>query len=539
MKLTIEGIKERESWEQAGITLPTFDVKEMAAYTKENPVWIHFGAGNIFRGFIAVLQQTLLDAGLEKSGIVAVDAFDYDIIDKIYKPYDNLTLLVGLKANGETVKSVIGSIAEGLKADARNQEDFPRLQGMFADASLQMVSFTITEKGYALTDMNGELLPLVKSDIEVGPSLPKHVMSVLTALIYHRYENGKSPLALVSMDNCSHNGQKLQTAVFTIAEKWAEKGYVDEAFLDYLKDEKKITFPWSMIDKITPRPAEVIEKQLADLGIEGMGLIATSKNTYIAPFVNAEIPQYLVVEDKFPNGRPALEKAGVYLTNQDTVNATEKMKVTTCLNPLHTALAVYGCLLGYQSIAEEMQDKELKKLVEKIGYEEGMPVVTNPGIIDPMTFIKEVIEQRLPNPFIPDTPQRIATDTSQKIAIRFGETIRSYVSSKELDETALTYIPLAIAGWLRYLMGVDDAGEVMALSSDPQMEYLQEIMKGIAFGNPKSVGDKLQPILSNASIFALDLYKVKIACKIEEMFAKMLEGPGAVRKTLLEYITCE
>ena len=90
-----------------------------------------------------------------------------------------------------------------------------------------------------------------------------------------------------------------------------------------------------------------------------MAPVETSKHTFIAPFVNAEGPQYLVVEDRFPNGRPALEKAGVYMTDRDTVNQTERMKVTTCLNPLHTALAVYGCLLGYRKIADEMKDPEL------------------------------------------------------------------------------------------------------------------------------------------------------------------------------------
>ena len=99
------------------------------------------------------------------------------------------------------------------------------------------------------------------------------------------------------------------------------------------------------------------------------------------------------------------------------------MKVTTCLNPLHTALAVYGCLLGYTLIADEMKDPDLKRLVERIGYTEGLPVVTDPGIIRPEAFLKEVLEQRLPNPFMPDTPQRIACDTSQKVPIRFGETV--------------------------------------------------------------------------------------------------------------------
>ena len=106
----------------------------------------------------------------------------------------------------------------------------------------------------------------------------------------------------------------------------------------------------------------------------------TAKNTYIAPFINAEAAEYLVVEDKFPNGRMPLEEAGVIFTDRETVNKVEKMKVGTCLNPLHTALAVFGCLLGYELIADEMKDEELRRLVEKIGYDEGLPVVVDPGV---------------------------------------------------------------------------------------------------------------------------------------------------------------
>ena len=98
------------------------------------------------------------------------------------------------------------------------------------------------------------------------------------------------------------------------------------------------------------------------------------------------------------------------------------MKVCTCLNPLHTALAIYGCLLGYTLISDEMKNPVLKKIVESIGYQEGLPVVVNPGILDPKEFIDQVVNVRIPNPFMPDTPQRIATDTSQKLSIRFGET---------------------------------------------------------------------------------------------------------------------
>jgi len=242
------------------------------------------------------------------------------------------------------------------------------------------------------------------------------------------------------------------------------------------------------------------------------------------------------VEDRFPNGRPCLEKAGVYLTTREIVNMTERMKVTTCLNPLHTALAVYGCLLGYESIAAEMQDAQLVKLVKTIGYVEGLPVVTDPGIISPKAFIDEVVGQRLPNPFIPDTPQRIATDTSQKVAIRFGETIKSYMADEAKDAASLTAIPLALAGWLRYLLAVDDEGKEMAVSSDPMLATLQADLAGVALGKPESVDGKLQGILSNKAIFGVDLYEAGLAAKVEGFLKEELAGPGAVRATLKKYL---
>lgn len=536
MKLSYEGLQQKEAWKHAGVTLPEYDWKAMCEATEKTPVWVHFGAGNIFRGFIAGLQQRLLNQGLAKSGIVAAETFDYDIIDKIYWPHDSMTLMVSLQPDGGTEKEVIASIAKGIKANSSDAQQWTALKAVFENPSLQMASFTITEKGYAIGDIQGNLMKVVQEDMEQGPDKARHAMSVVAALMFARFKAGAAPIALVSMDNCSHNGEKLKSSVLAIVKAWREKGLVPEEFEQYMSDEEKVSFPWSMIDKITPRPAEVIEKQLTDAGVEDMAPVITSRNTYIAPFVNAEIPQYLVVEDRFPNGRPSLEKAGVYLTTRDTVNMTERMKVTTCLNPLHTALAVYGCLLGYTSIASEMKDEELKKLVEHIGYDEGMPVVTDPGIISPMDFIHEVIDQRLPNPFIPDTPQRIATDTSQKVAIRFGETIKSYMASEKLNTNSLTYIPLALAGWLRYLLGVDDKGQEMAVSADPMLTQLQQQLAGVKVGEPDSYKGQLKEILSNPVVFGVNLYDAGLAEKVEGMFCEMLTGPGAVRATLKKYI---
>ena len=535
MKLSYEGLQDQEAWAGSGIKLPGFDWKAMVAETMQAPVWIHFGAGNIFRGFIARLQQSLLEQGLAQKGIVAAETFDFDIIEQIYKPFDSMALMVSLKADGSMTDEVVASIACGLRASAAFPEDLAALTAAFRSETLQMASFTITEKGYALKNASGDFFPFVTLDFANGPSKCTHAMSTVTSLLWERYQAGAFPLAVVSMDNCSHNGEKLRSSVLTVAAKWRENSFVEDGFLAWLQDENKVAFPWSMIDKITPRPAKVVEDSLEALGVEDMAPIVTGKNTYIAPFVNAEMPQYLVVEDHFPNGRPPLEKAGVYMTTRDIVNQTERMKVTTCLNPLHTAMSVYGCLLGFTSIAE-MKDADLKALVEKIGYLEGMPVVTNPGILSPEAFIHEVIDERLPNPFIPDTPQRIVTDTSQKVSIRFGETIKAYVSRDDLDVQSLTFIPLALAGWLRYLLAVDDQGQPMPCSSDPMLTQLQSELSGIGIGQTNNLTEKLTPILANETIFGVDLVRLGLADKVIGMVREELAGVGAVRATLHRYV---
>ena len=532
MELTLKSLHDdRDAFLAAGYHLPEFDYDTVHKNTVEHPHWIHFGAGNIFRAFQANVAQNLLNSGVLDTGLIAAEGYDYEIIEKSYRPHDNLSILATLKADNTVEKTIVGSIMESLILDSKNEAEYARLREIFKNPSLQMASFTITEKGYATANAKGEFFPAVAADFEKGPEAPESYLGKVVSLLYTRYTHGALPIAMVSMDNCSHNGEKLQASVMTVAKAWAEKGYVGQDFIAYLEDESKIAFPWSMIDKITPRPHKIVEEQLVKDNIEDMEPIVTSKNTFIAAFVNAERPQYLVVEDKFPNGRPPLEKAGVYMTDRDTVNKTERMKVTTCLNPLHTAMSVYGCMLGYTLICDEMKDADIVALIKRLGYVEGLPVVVNPGILEPKAFIDEVVEQRLPNPFMPDAPQRIATDTSQKVGIRFGETIKSYVAEGR-DLNTLVSIPLAIAGWLRYLLAVDDNGNAFEVSADPLKDDLQAKLATIKFGAPDSCTDQLDSILSNASIFGSDLTKTVLADKVKAYFKAEIAGPGAVRKTL-------
>ena len=360
MELTWKGIKDRQAFENAGIELPGYDVEKVSRQTKAFPRWVHFGIGNIFRGFIGGIADDLLEAGMMDTGITCVETFDYEVVDKIYKTFDNLVLSIILRGDGTRQMKVLGSLGEAVKADSSDPASWSRLREIFAAPTLQLVSFTITEKGYALKGTDGSYLSYVEKDMENGPAQAKGAMAVLTAMLLERYQNGACPIALVSMDNCSHNGSLLRASVLTTAEEWVGRGLAEEGFLAYVSDPSKVSFPWTMIDKITPRPSEKIAEELNELGLPNMQPVITGKRTYIAPFVNAEGPQYLVIEDSFPGGRPDLSRGkGVYLADQKTVDLCERMKVTACLNPVHSALGPLGVVLGIDIFADLLKDPDI------------------------------------------------------------------------------------------------------------------------------------------------------------------------------------
>ena len=526
MKLNLKSIQNAESrkeWASKGYKLPEYDIVKMRENTEKNPRWVHFGGGNIFKIFPAARMQDLLNKGLADTGIIVGEGFDPEVVEKGYEPFDNMNINVTLKSDGTVSKEVCASVAKAMVCSTQRPEEWKKFVEIFTNPSLQMVSFTITEKGYATAP------GYVQEDIKRGPEGCTTIICMVTALLNERFKAGATPIAVVSMDNCSQNGLKLFTGVSTIAKTWCEMGMVSKEFVTWLCDETKVSFPWSMIDKITPRPDPMVSQTINDDNVENMDVVVTAKRSFIAPFVNSEECEYLVIEDKFPNGRPALDKAGVYFTDRDTVTKVERMKVCTCLNPLHTAMSIMGCMLGYTRICDEMKDEDIVKYIERLGYVEGLPVVTDPGILSPKSFIDDVVYKRLPNPFMPDTPQRIATDTSQKLAIRFGETVKEY-QRKGLSLSNLKVIPVVLASWIRYLLAVDDNGNVFELSPDPLAESAHADIAGLQFGKALK-GGELDKILSREDIWGYNVLTSPLRDAVIKAFESMNAGPGAVRKT--------
>lgn len=533
MKFVDEVINNPDELSSKGYSLPEYNRDQMIRNTCDNPVWVHFGAGNIFRAFHANIAQRLLNNGQMDKGIIVIEGYDAEIIDKMYRPNNNYSILVTLKGNGTISKTVIGSVAESCVLDSNRSAEFDRVKEIFTKCSLQMATFTITEKGYSLTGADGNLLKNVAADSVNGPEKPESYCGKVASLLYSRFKAGAKPIAMVSTDNCSNNGDKLHNAISFFAKKWTN-GLAEKDFLDYIEDEARVSFPCSVIDKITPRPDPAVEDMIKEDKLDIAEPIITSLHTYVAPFVNAEETEYLVIEDKFPNGRPKLEEAGVMFTDKETVFKVEQMKVCTCLNPLHTALAVFGCLLGYTRISDEMKDENLVSLIKNIGYKEGMPVVTDPGIINPKSFIDTVMEERLPNPFMPDTPQRIVSDTSQKLAIRYGNTIKCYIE-QEKDISELKMIPLVFAGWLRYLMGIDDNGKKYELSPDPMIKALMPYFSKIKIGVKNDTENIFRDMFENEQIWGVNLIRTGMAKMVCQYFDELTAGMGAVRNTLIKY----
>ncbi len=497
MKLNTQAIRNANWWEARQILLPEYNVGEMRAKTAKQPTWVHFGAGNLFRAYIAKIAQRMLNVGQTECGIIAVDtSSDAALMQKVYLPNDLLSLSVTLYADGETQREVIASVAQII-----HKSEFERLAEIFRAPTLQTVSLTITEKGYT----------------------PNGIPALLAKLLRERFLSCGAPIALVSMDNCSRNGEKLKTVLLQAADE-------DADFREYI--ETKVAFPWTMIDKITPRPDERIRESLSALGLENMDILPRECAAAVAPFVNAESAEYLVVEDSFPNGRAPFELANVIMANRETVNLCERMKVTACLNPLHTAMAVLGCTLGYTRIYEEMHDADIVKLIRKIG-EEGLRFVKDPVVLNPRNFLNDLIENRLPNRYIPDAPQRIACDTSQKVPIRYGATILAW--SECAEEGQLTGVALAIAGWLRYLLGLDDNLQPFALGSDPRKDELRAHLKNVEIGHNIS-SETLRPILSDQTLFLTDLSDSLLGKKITMYFNEMCAGAGAIRTCIHKHL---
>jgi fructuronate reductase len=395
------------------------------------------------------------------------------------------------------------------------------LRDLARDPRVRFAAINAPENAYGMVYNGGDFAEptseTVKGDMVDGTF--NSDAAKWTAFALERYRAGLN-FAIASCTNYSKNGFMTGAVVRTIGKMWEEKGFAPKGFTSYLSDPSRFAFPNSMVDRIAVAPDAKTFQILEELGIDS-SVIATERTRYWA------------LEDAFPNGRPPLEAAeGVFMCeNFSEVKKYEDMKLRI-LNMSHSAIAGLGVLLGYRgnyAIYRAMQDKDLTRVIEEI-IDIVIEVVDPPKNLSPKQFALDTIT-RLNNPNIPDDPMRIAFNGSTKMVPRFLDT---YFEAREKGISAdrLKVILLPVAGFLRYTMGIDDAGESFALESDPIKETLTACGAGAKIGDPLSAA-AFRPLISDAKVMGKDLYAYEgVGSQLEKIVSSMLEGPDAVRKAL-------
>jgi len=278
-----------------------------------------------------------------------------------------------------------------------------------ADANTRIVSFTVTEAGYYL-DANHRLdlaFDDLASDVEAAKKgLPgKTIYGALTAILRARREAGAGPVTLLNCDNLRHNGDRTRAGLTQFIEHVG-----DNALLDWIGE--RVSFPNSMVDRITPRPAPELVARVE----------AATGRADAAPVMAESFIQW-VIEDRFAAGRPSWDTVGVQMV--DSVDPYEEAKIRI-LNATHSCIAWAGTLAGHRFIHEGTQDAAIRQIAFDYVTDDVIPVL-QPSRID-LAAYRDVVLERFANADIRDTNQRVAMDAFSKIPGFIVPTIRDRLS---------------------------------------------------------------------------------------------------------------
>lgn len=404
---------------------------------------VHFGIGNFHRAHQAIYLDDLFNAGSDHdwaiigAGVLPSDAA---MRDKL-AAQDFLTTVVE-QDNNKTAARVTGPMIDILPV---GEPDV--IIAKLADPEIRIVSMTITEGGYFI-DASGKFNPAHPAIAADGqnPSAPKTVFGLIVAGLKARKDKGVEPFTVMSCDNIPHNGVVTANAVVGTAK------LSDPAFADWIK--ASVSFPNGMVDRITPATSQrEIDFLKENFDIEDNW-----------PVYCEEFKQW-VLEDKFPMGRPALEKVGV--TFVPDVTPYEHMKIRI-LNGGHAAIAYPAALMDIHFVHESMENDLIRAFLAKLENEEIIPIV--PPVPDTsLADYFKLIERRFLNPKIADTIPRLAQDGSNRQP--------KFILPSTLDNLRqgrdVVGLALVSALWCRYFFGKSDSGKDI-IFNDASAERLHE-----------------------------------------------------------------
>ncbi len=456
---------------------------------------MHMSVGGFHRSHQAVYTDDILGRapswGICGIGMLLQDKANVDILQK----QDTLYTVLERSAEMDSAR-VIGSMLEIMHAPPSHADVITRL----ADPAIKILSLTITEKGYCY-DESGNLNenhPMVKNDL-ANPGNPQTAMGYIAAALGKRRAAGAAPFTVMSCDNLPGNGRLTKKILLQFA------SLADKDLCKWI--EKNVAFPNAMVDRITPvTTPEIMAKLRGDFGIEDGW-----------PVVCEDFRQW-VLEDHFSDGRPPWEEAGAQMVSD--VEPYEKMKVRL-LNGSHSALSYLSYLSGHRNVDKAMADPLIRAFVRRYMDEDVTPAVPNVPGID-LDDYKDTLIARFSNPGISDQVQRLAEDGSQKIPNAILPCIRHALKTGG----SIKWASLALAGWFRYLSGVDERLEAIAIK-DPLADKLIARAK-LEPGNPL-------PLLQMKEIFGDDLpASEKLVLEIRAAL-KSLNEQGA-QKSLQSYL---
>lgn len=392
---------------------------------------LHIGVGNFHRSHQAYYTHELMERfNITDCGICGVDLLDSDRkIYNILKDQDGLYTLIAKEPNGTNKTKIIGSIIEYFFAPENPMAVIEKM----ANPSIQVISMTIAEDGYHLNEITGEFNlngSLVSEDIK-NPLSPITVFGYLTQAFRLRSQRNIGGCTILSCDNIPSNGNTMKNSLYNYVKM------ADPDLLPWIKEN--ITFPNSMVDRITP-----VTKTDDIQVLRSEFLIDDQWPVICEPFIQ------WIIEDNFKAQRPAWEKVGVQFVND--IQPFENMKLRM-LNGAHTVLAILGTLMGYKTIYETSCDTNLMLFLEDFLQQEVIPTLKDTEN-QSLTKYKTNLITRFQNPHIKDELKRICKESSSKIPIFLLNTLRDQLSTRKNIER----IAFVIAAWCKYNDGVDESG---------------------------------------------------------------------------------
>lgn len=404
---------------------------------------VHLGLGAFHRAHQAIYTEDRLEAGETDWGICGL-SLRSPAVRNALAPQDGLYTVLTRAPDGDEAR-VVGSVLEALTVPERPDLALARM----AAPATRIISLTVTEKAYCrdATGALDEAHPDIRADL-AGGAPPQSVPGLLAAALRARADSGAGPVTLLCCDNLPDNGGTLARLLARFV------ALRDPGLAGWMADH--VRCPATMVDRIVPATTEADRAAVAALGFADAW-----------PVVAEPFSQW-VVEDGFAAGRPRWEDAGALLVAD--VHAYELMKLR-CLNGAHSSLAYLGAVAGLPTVSEAMAEPLLAAFLQRLWARDIIPTLSQVPGIDLPDYTAQ-LEGRFRNPAIRHRLLQIAMDGSQKLPQRLLRPAAERLARGEVPRA----IALAIAAWMRFLLGVDEAGGTHAVE-DPMGETLAGVAR--------------------------------------------------------------